>query len=352
MCDMFAHRTIPLLSLVLFAFLHLASGPALAGELIPVRIATEPAGAAIYINGVRRGETPTVLHLPTGKHEVFLYQPGMIPIKRSVDWDASDRPIMNLALRPQRGGLVVISDPPGADAFLDGRALGKTPLAFEGLPPGNHRLVLRREGFDPHETRITLDADTPQVVDVRLTGPPVYLWVEARGGTHIYLDGSYAGQVTDEALGLRVRPGRHEVRMVHSGFASLQHIELEPGRDGFVAAGRMHRIPGYVPPETSRLNPRWFGVAAGIGVATAGTVVTGVSLVQAHSARSEYEQAWRLAEIRDSRDRVEAANRRIMFGAVATVVGGAGAWWAWPSPDAPSVAWRGDAIILSWRLAP
>ena len=332
--------------------LFLLSGTALATELIPVRISTAPPGATIYVNGVPRGETPTVLHLPSGHQELFLYKEGMMPIKREVEWSPSDRPIMNFAMRPQSGGLVVISDPPRADAFLDGRSLGKTPLAFEGLPAGIHRLTLRRDGFDPYEARVTLEPESPHVVDARLSGPPVYLWVEAREGSHVYLNGSYAGQVTEESLGLRVRPGRHEVRMVHNGFASLQHVQLEPGRDGFVEAGRMHRIPGYVAPQKASLNPRWFGVAAGLGVASAGSVVMGVSLYQAHDARRDYDSAWEHAVIQDSRERVTAANRRMMYGALATVVGGAGAWLAWPSSEAPTVAWTGDALLLTWQVNP
>ncbi len=331
----------------------LNAGRAAADELVPVRITTDPPGARVFIDGVPRSETPSVLHVPVGRHEVFVLKDGLWPVKTTVQWASGDRPILKISLRKQHGGLVVVSDPPGSDVLLDGRRLGNTPLAYEGLPGGTHRLTLRKEGFHPYETSLTLDENDAHVVDVRLDGPPVYLWVEARKNARVYIDGSYAGEITGETLGLKVRPGRHEVRIEHNGFASVQQIELKPGRDAMIAEGPMRRIPGYVAPTTARLDPRWFGVVAGSATALAGVTLAGVSAYQAHTARTDYDASWQRAGLADARERIEAANTRVWIGTAGAAVGALATWLFWPTEEsAPAVAVTPDSVTLSFRFDP
>lgn len=41
------------------------------------------------------------------------------------------------------GNLTIIPDPPGADVYLDGQAVGQAPLTLERLAPGKHELLLK-----------------------------------------------------------------------------------------------------------------------------------------------------------------------------------------------------------------
>lgn len=320
-----------------------------AEELVPVRILTEPPGAEVYLDGVPRGETPATLHVPAGRHSLFLFLRGMLPIERVVTWAPGERPILRETLRRQSGGIVVLSDPPGAEVFLDGRRLGAAPFAFEKLPSGVHELKITKPGFDPLITRVHLDSDEPNVVAVRLHGPPVFLWVEGPPGSQVYLDGSYAGEVTAEALGIKIRPGRHELRIERHGFASVQTLQIEPGQDAFAFAGEMKRIPGVVVTQPPRLNPRWFGVAFGATAVVAGGAVAISSAMQAAAARQDYEQAWRVADIAAARKRVENANRRVIWASGSAVVGGLAGMWFWPS-EAPTVTILPPTVLLAWRL--
>ncbi len=338
----------PLILTLLFAVLPLQAA---ASELVPVRIGTEPPGARVYIDGVLRGETPASLQMPAGEHDIFLYKPGMLPVARREVWSADERPILRETLRTQRGGVVVLSDPPRAEVVIDGRAVGVTPIAFEDMPPGRYRIELRRKGFEPWRSEIDVGGGQPALVDVRLVGPPVYLWVEAARGSAVYLDGSYAGDVTGDSLGLRVRPGTHELRIVRGGFASVQQLVIEPGRDAFAQEGEMQRIPNAAVPERAALNPRWYAVAGGSAVALGGATLAVVSAVQASGARDDYESAWRRAEIADARGRIVSANRLIWVGSGLAALGAAGVWWAWPSAPA-AIGFRTDGVTLTWRMAP
>jgi hypothetical protein len=63
-----------------------------------------------------------------------------------------------VAARADRGEarLEVRSDLPGVAVFLDGRPVGTAPLLLEGVAPGKHALVLRREGFLPWSQKFSV----------------------------------------------------------------------------------------------------------------------------------------------------------------------------------------------------
>ncbi len=61
----------------------------------------------------------------------------------------------------------VRSEPKDAEVFIDGKLVGKTP--FEGtFPLGEHRLVLRKEGYFEHSEELAVDINTPFVANVTL----------------------------------------------------------------------------------------------------------------------------------------------------------------------------------------
>lgn len=329
-----------------------AAGPARADELISVRVATDPPGARIFVDGVERGETPASLSLPAGKHDLFLYKPGLLPVRKQVDWAPGDRPIYNERLREQQGGLVVIIDPPGTEVLFDGRLLGQSPLAFENLPAGSHVIELRKPGFTTERETIELGA-APRELAMRLDGPPVGLFIEAEPGSRVFLDGSFAGEVTGQTLSLRARAGSHELRIERNGFASVQQIQLEPGRDALMGPGPMTRIPTALSGErkTARLHPRWYWVGAAGAVALSGAVLAVRSSVQAGRARDDYEAAFRRADIADAKDRIRLQNTLVGVGLGVSALGAAGVVFAWPrgeerglsleaAPGRASLAWR------------
>lgn len=61
----------------------------------------------------------------------------------------------------------VRSDPPGAEVFIDGRVVGRTP--YEGnFPLGEHRLVLQKQGYFEHVEDLKVDINMPFVANVTL----------------------------------------------------------------------------------------------------------------------------------------------------------------------------------------
>ncbi len=71
------------------------------------------------------------------------------------------------------GSLEIVTDQPGADAFVDGARVGKTPLRVDGLAEGAHRIQVSREGGAPAVRDVTVLPGQVSRVDIILAGGPV-----------------------------------------------------------------------------------------------------------------------------------------------------------------------------------
>jgi serine/threonine protein kinase len=143
-----------------------------------LEVVTDPPGATVTVDGAAWPEpTPTVVPLgarPEDRHQIGLSRPGY----RSFD-DAAvvvrpgERMRYLRTLEAARGGLRVVSDPPGAQVFLAGESVGDTPLVLADLPAlGQPRpLKLVKKGYVEWEGDVTLVDRT--VVNVERKLEPV-----------------------------------------------------------------------------------------------------------------------------------------------------------------------------------
>lgn len=119
----------------------------------PVLVTSEPAGAAITLDGTRlEAVTPAVLPgIPLARrHEFVLESPGRRPATASLepDWLA---PAATVHLRLERGTgpLTVTSSPPGAAVRLDDRPAGVTPVTIPDVRlDERHRVDLTLAGYE------------------------------------------------------------------------------------------------------------------------------------------------------------------------------------------------------------
>lgn len=83
---------------------------------------------------------------------------------------AEDSPTYVIAVKEEDLSVFPVkirSEPSGADVFIDGKRVGQTP--FEGpFPLGEHKLVLRKEGYFEHSETLKMDINTPYMANVRL----------------------------------------------------------------------------------------------------------------------------------------------------------------------------------------
>jgi PKD repeat protein len=66
-------------------------------------------------------------------------------------------------------GLAVATEPAGAAVYLNGELRGETPLALEGLPEGDHRVRVVKDGYLENSRVVSLRSGDAQAVRVKLT---------------------------------------------------------------------------------------------------------------------------------------------------------------------------------------
>ena len=127
-----------------------------------IELVSEPAGAAVSVDGEFRGQTPLTLRLrPRRPHVVTLTRVGFETATRELSVAADTGQRLEIALVPQFGVVEVLSDPPAAQIFVDGELRGVTPAELT-LNAVSHALEVRIDGFAPQSTTVTPRPGFPQ----------------------------------------------------------------------------------------------------------------------------------------------------------------------------------------------
>lgn len=138
------------------------------------------AGAEIRLGNKVVGSTrpgQTVFRVTAGPQTMTVTHNDYFPFERSVALTAGKIETVDvvLASRSAEALLRVTSPVSGAAVTIDGHAVGNVP-AESPLKPGQHRIALSRDGYDPAETSVVVvagekkDVTVPMAVHETLTG--------------------------------------------------------------------------------------------------------------------------------------------------------------------------------------
>jgi hypothetical protein len=132
------------------------------------------------------------------------------------------------------GRLLVRSTPDGADAFLDGRDIGRTPVTLRDVERGTHTVRVVRDGYVADERRVTITAVRPsqsltfELTRARTAAPAAAasgalerekapLTVESRpAGASVFVDGTLIGKTP--LMLVEVAAGDHAVSLDLDGY--------------------------------------------------------------------------------------------------------------------------------------
>jgi formylglycine-generating enzyme required for sulfatase activity len=131
-------------------------------------LASEPAGAAVTIDGKWRGETPAELVVPPRRPlAVKVAKAGHEDATLQVEIAPGERREESLRLTPRMGEVKVEARPPDAELLVDGEPRGRASqtLRLIALP---HEIEIRRDGFLPHKQTVTPRPGFTQSVEVAL----------------------------------------------------------------------------------------------------------------------------------------------------------------------------------------
>lgn len=151
--------------------------PQLEGLLTEVRnrvatmiISVQVSGAEIRLGDKILGSTKvgqTILRVNSGPQTLTIRHPDYFEVSRPLALTAGkiETVDITLASRAQEALLTVSSPVGGANVSLDGKNIGVVP-AQTGAKPGQHRITLTRDGYDPAETSIVVKAGEDRQVTV------------------------------------------------------------------------------------------------------------------------------------------------------------------------------------------
>jgi serine/threonine-protein kinase len=130
----------------------------------PLAVSSAPEGARVFINGQEVGRTNLAqARIPRDGATLRLELEGYAPQQREVR--PGDGPL-HLVLERPSFTVRVVTDPPGAEAFLNGAAMGPTPILELRVADGRQELALRLR--DHLDWRRVLDRGTPLPEVIRL----------------------------------------------------------------------------------------------------------------------------------------------------------------------------------------
>ncbi len=142
------------------------------------------------------------------------------------------------AVRP--ASLSVATQPAGALVTVDGRRLGSSPVAWRGIPAGEHVIVIQ-QGSQAIRHAVRLEAGESLSVVVPIAAPaaaPVappgavggFIKVEAPVELRVTLDGRLLG--TSEMARIPLEGGTHTLYLANDlvGYRATQTVKVTPGK--------------------------------------------------------------------------------------------------------------------------
>lgn len=202
-------------------------------------VSTVPAGAKVLLDGVECGitveGTPLVIYgVKPGKHLLCVEKQNWRSESRIVDLPSpalADYPVPQFELKRETGLLLLKTEPAGADASLEGRTLGTTPLLITDLPAGEKYLLeFSKRGYRNRKIEVSLPSRVPKVVSLNMASDYGRLEITSTpSGASVRVNGADYGftPVTVD----RVKSGLATVEVSKKGYKSetRSDLKISPG---------------------------------------------------------------------------------------------------------------------------
>lgn len=212
---------VALLLLAVFGFLFTASS---------VRISTDPDGAELELDGGFAVPVGDAWLLRPGTWTVTAIAGGYEPLTQSIDVTDATNQRHVLTLTPLPGQVLFVSEPPGADVYVNDQVLGKTPLGPVSQPAGPITVTYELPRYEP----LVIKADvTGRELEQTLSGALLPNWGDVSidstpPGAEIIVDDEPTGQVTPAVV--PIMAGEHELRVSAPGYRPYQQRLLIEAR--------------------------------------------------------------------------------------------------------------------------
>ena len=179
-----------------------------------IAISSVPVGATIYVDGEAVGQTPALLEILQGEHQVELQLPRYRSWQQTLSVSAGvHQNLEPVTLLPADGILVLSSRPAGANVTVDGEFQGQTPLNLSLEPDGEHRIAVFKPGYSRATRSVSLAPEEERELTVRLKPQLGELQLQIEPAeAEVYVDGRLSGRGS-QALSLPAFEQTLEVKL-------------------------------------------------------------------------------------------------------------------------------------------
>jgi formylglycine-generating enzyme required for sulfatase activity/TolB-like protein len=198
-------------------------------EDVVVQFESSPDKATVEIGDQPVCETPCSRALALGQITVAMKKLRYAARRETIEVKAGMKPV-NWTLSPNFGWLSVTSDPAGLTVKLNGKEIGKTPLANQEIDPGAYEVVVADPRYEDAGERLNLNAGDRRTVAVKPTprqGAIKVQAVDAAGNAvegDVLVDAQKAGK-TYAAIPLLI--GLHHVEVRAGAGAWQGQVEVK-----------------------------------------------------------------------------------------------------------------------------
>jgi len=181
--------------------------------LIPrgsLTIDSEPAGAAVFMDGEKKGTTPLELSgIRAENYTIELKHDGYENLQKQIMLEADDnlRLSLNLVEKPKFGDLSFASNPAGAEVLLNGAYKGKTPLILRRQPVGKYEVLVQMEGYEPIRREVACEKNAIKGLEIPLKMTPHFEALQnVNAGDKYIEDGEFEKAISAYEYALSLDP--------------------------------------------------------------------------------------------------------------------------------------------------
>jgi hypothetical protein len=201
--------------------------------------------AEVYIDGNKHPDnTPAVIrNVIEGLHVIEVRKAPALPWKQTIQVTSGQqtkvRAELNASMNGGVGVVRVLSDAPGARAFIDGTDMGPVPVDIKDVKAGDHIVQVKAAGMQTGEKKVTVQAGQSQIVKFDLNQEAagdmgLLKVVSTVPEALVFVDGAALGKVPQEK---KVSAGEHPVVVRLEGYKQFeQKVRVEAGQTVTVQA--------------------------------------------------------------------------------------------------------------------
>jgi len=221
------HKTLFLFLTSFFLFPTWAAGGT--GTLV---VETDVAGAVVYVDNKKMGNTPFRAVLDEGRHSLRVSAQNFDPWVSRIRIEEGKTNTQKVELFEGGGTVEFVVDPANAEVFIDGQAAGTAPIRLTDLPLGTHRYVISAPLHEGATGEFVFRQGANLLIVEELeTSAGKWEVRSTPSGADVYIDDELVGQTPLSATD--ISNDLHRVRVSKEGYGSVfREVDTQSGERG------------------------------------------------------------------------------------------------------------------------